>query len=464
MSYQNHPRPVSFLPMEQAEFEQRLNGQLQDLTLHDTEELRRIAEFNRGTIREQHKSQLRQAEFQAKQTAKLKINQIIVRDGNVILQKFNGLGTLVCEQLLVRCQVEQVRRFKREGEEDELWQVFFSENNGKVKSASLLYKCELLQSETKLRRTVLAEHDCTADAGNKSVAWHWMRSQLLNLFGQAEILPLPSKAGWYQMHGCWHFWTATDEQSLLLNAQIKGCHVPHFGELDTESVIISLLEETKGFFSETQAETLLLLRLSALLGRLTGGMSKPSGIVLIGEGAEDLAKNLLSTMQTDTNVSNLDSDRLGNIRERVKKLQDTPMLFLSSDPDNKSVQNRLREVLSWLDSGYIEGIKVTVPFVFCLRRFSKNYPLDGMILFETNEQMARQKLDSFAKLQQLIISRIEADGSWVGRIRKVFTDFSTEGGGDNRVRGLFHAIVNILLNMFRMELCDKIFMSFKKIH
>lgn len=114
---------------------------------------------------------------------------------------------------------------------------------------------------------------------------------------------------------------------------------------------------------------------------------------------------------------NLDSDRMGKIRERVCALQDTPVIFLVNDPADRSVRNRLREVISWMRTSRIDGKIVKAPFVFCFQQFSPVLPLDDMLVVDASSIRPLKDDQILNKFQSMVVERVEQAGeSYVNEI------------------------------------------------
>lgn len=441
--------------MGQEEFLMNLEGQLQYRALYDETELQEIARLRRNMELVNHKSNVRQAEFAAKQAMRNKGNKIFWRNNEAVLQVINGMNIVVGEWQLFLCRVEAVKRYTRTRSKQNLWQVELVEHVGGLKVKSQLYDEEFLQSPSRLKKTILGRYFGLVSSNIKSLAWEWMYSIVLAMYERADILELPLKAGWHEGEHGWLFWTSDSSETELLNEQILRFSVEKFHEINVEDVLKNLLSDAEKVSSRECVSAMLILRWVALLGRLITNETFRVGITIVGENAEMVARTFLTTMYSSYDIVNLDSDRLGLMRERAKLLQDTPIIFISSDMDCKSTKNRLKEVMSWMNTGNIEGEKVMVPYIFCIRNFSKEYPLDDMFLINADKISLFIGDVGFSKLQNFIISTIENSGSyWVEELRKKYKSIRKINYKCNLFL-LVDSIVSIVMKMLADEIEEK---------
>lgn len=178
-------------------------------------------------------------------------------------------------------------------------------------------------------------------------------------------------------------------------------------------MIAALLEEAKQIGNMEYAGILLIIRMEALLGSLLGEPIPCPKIVLTGSDAEAVAKAYLRTMCNEVDTINLDSDRIGYIRKKVLALGETPGIFLLSRPDEKSARNRVGEIMGWAENGRIDGIPITIPFVFCLRRMSKFFPFFETIVLDTGRMEAVGDGEAFSNIQAYFVNKIEKSGTYM---------------------------------------------------
>ena len=370
-----------YSPMAPQQFYANLEGAVQQESLRHPE---KTVEHRMALDRDAHKSFLRLNEYNMKQKMKNQYVRFRSVSNGIIAELLNGTNTLIFDQIVFRCEIKQIWRLKREGTDELLWQMILIDKKDESEIRSPLYSKEYLQSCCKLRKTILTAYYEVGDAKIGSSAWKWLQTKLMGMFEKAEIIVIPSKTGWFHNDEKWRFIASNCFNEIYLNEEIKKFSIDVFSELHIEDVMtdfLNMVDETVC----AEYSALLILRLCSIFGRLTEDLPLELGIVFVGEKAREVAGATLRTMHNQEDVVNLDSDRVGKIQGQVELLQDTPIIFISSDPDSKSTQNRVQKVMSWLRSGYMEGIKVKIPFVFCLQRFSKYYPLDDMILFEADK-------------------------------------------------------------------------------
>lgn len=408
-------------PMSGQEFDYRRRGQLQYLELNDRNELAETARHYRTMERDTHKSILKQQEYDNKQRWKLKTAEILESEQGVSVLIYNGKGEIISKELLLGCKIKQLFRFRRKFTEESCWQILIKK--GEQETLSSLYPAGYLQSISRLKTTVLGIYDNSSFSGHREELWSWLRQKLLILYEGAEEVELPSLAGWFLTDGNWHFWVNSEETALLAGNIISQFTRGMFDKTSVGEVADDFLEITGWVENSVSLSILLIFRLLALTSRLATDSLPPMGLTLIGKYSAGLAKALLSTMHCEAGLDfiNLDSDRIGLIRKNVGKLQDTPVILISINSGCKSTQNRLREVMSWLDSGLMEGKQITFPFVFCLQNFSPVYPLDNTIVLATDEIQIPEGFKVFDELQAFIIQQIENGGTyWAEEFRSQY--------------------------------------------
>lgn len=131
-----------------------------------------------------------------------------------------------------------------------------------------------------------------------------------------------------------------------------------------------------------------------------------------------MAKGLLSVSDTENNIINLESDRLNVIRKKITCLREDVAIFTLHSTESRTTRNRIRDVCSWASSGYVEGNKVTVPYVFCLEKLSPDIPLEGSILIDTDSISVEEWKQTFTMVQSWLVDVIEKSGTLiVGRLQ-----------------------------------------------
>lgn len=462
---ENDRFPFQGIPMTGQEFIYHQTQRLQDLELNDQNELRETARNCRLMERDAHKSMLRQQEYAAKQLQQIKSLEIFEGEQGVVLLSRNGERTILKQELLLNCHIQSLFRFKRNTAGAYFWQLVIKRGNQEIFSE--LYPAEFLQSVCKLKTTILGGFDCSIAPSDKTTLWNWIRQKLSGLYEEARVVELPFLAGWFLTGGQWHFWVKTEDTAMLAGDIISLFTAEIVNDLSPREAADDLCEMTSQIESITNLSVLLVFRLLALTSRLAADSLPPMGLTLIGKNSAGFAKALLSTMLCEAGLDfiNLDSDRIGLVRKNVSELQDTPVIFVSTNPDCKSTQNRLREVMSWLDSGLMEGKQITFPFVFCLQKFSPVYPLDNTIVLATDELQIPEDFQVFDRLQAFIIQQIEDGGLyWAEEFRSQYEKLR-EILPDEEVNTVLHisrAVASTVLKMLdlggeRQESIQKFF-------
>lgn len=460
-NYQN--MPGGFQPMAPQDFNARLEGAVQqDMLLNPG----KITEQRLAMDRAAHKSCLRMNECAAKQMMKIKKDNIVYQDNKILRQIFDGTDRKLDEQILFKCIIKGVLRYKREKSKKIYWQMVLSLDPGGEEIFSPLYEDEVLKSVCKLQKTVLIMYECTTTQSAKSLAWKYVHKILMQMFEKSDIKEIPSRAGWYKFKNGWWFYTAEKTNSLFHNEQIKEFHSRDFGDLNTAEVIKSILKDVEKASNTEYIGGLLILRLFALLGRFMKEGPLGVCITIVGEEAKDIAEKFLRTMENDVDIANLDSDNISSIKKQAKSLRDTPLILRAYDPDNKSTQNRIKTIMSWAENGYLEQVEITIPFVFCISSFSKHYPLNKMIVFDADKIKFPTESMALEKLQYLIVSKIEESGEyWRQRLQKgilvqekywriecVGETYMDSWRPNAKLVSMMDRIVSVMLEMFRNEL------------
>ncbi len=400
--------------------------------------------------RDAQKQRLREQNILFKQQARQKKYMTISKKDSSYLRVENGRGVLLAEKMLFRCGISQLLCYQFDEDDDYYWQVVLIEHNGNSEVWSPLYGSHMLKSPSKLKKTVLNLYLATNDSETCSIAWKWMFDLLNKLFDEADVTELPYKSGWFQFEERWRLWT-NSETTFPLSDQVERFFVQRFEDLDVEETVQIFLNTIPGISDDQSIPAVLwTYHTAALLGRLTGAAPLGIGLTLIGEQSRMVAEKFVRTMENDMDLINLDSCSLPEIRKTAKLLQDTPMILVSSNPNSRSTQNRIIEVNSWIDTGYIGDKEVILPFVFCLQKFAKEYPLDSTIVVDTDKIKNMKNSLIFLRLQSLIISTVENSGTyWVDELRK---EYACQAENVNTAMAVYRAVDNIILSMFDRDL------------
>lgn len=448
--------PMYHTPMSNEEFLALQRGQLQDLQLYDRQELIETARHYRAMERDAQKSQLRNSEYVFRQQFKAKNYQYVKGNGEILMDVITGTGQVIKKTKVFSCEIVDLYRFQYEcSDSNNFFQIVLKTGDKMVYSP--LYHADILQSAIKMQKTILGIYDCTTEENEKRAVWKWVKKELFYTYEQKNPIRIPYYAGWFQMQGTWFFRTKTEETELVNSEVIKMFSRPHFENLNADEIVNELRSQSDIFSETKKMGVLLLIRLVALLNRLETDTYVPMGLTLIGPNAVQVAKVCLCTMDSGSSscdIANLDSDRMGRIRENLKKIQDTPVIFVYSYPDNKSTQNRLSEIMSWMESGLMEGKRIKVPFVFCLKNFSPQYPLSHSVVVQTDDIHVTDSYDTFKKFQEIIISKIESSGEyWIKELINQYQQLKEELA-DEFTESIFHigkAMCAMVLRMLNLE-------------
>lgn len=407
-------------PMPWEEFAFYHAGQLQQFELTDRNQLAEEAKHQRAMQRDEHRAALKWEEAKNKEKCREKTKQIGCTENGICLYILNGENQILRTALLFRFKMLKLQRFRREGENEHLWQAILL--TGQDEIFTPLYSEDILKSISKLQVTSFAGLDETVTASDKSMAWRWLQKQLILLFDVTKETVIPSLPGWFLKSGVWNFWTWDANVDLFASSDIRrfvanSIRPQSISEIFEEiSDIADRIDNIKSF------SVILIFRFLALFSRLVVSCPPAMGLVFVGKGATEL-EGLVSTMKRNdgNSIVNLDTDRIGVIRNYVYSLQDSPAFFVSSNSHIKSTRNRLFEVLSWLDTGFLEGKKITFPFVFCVSQLSKDYLVDGMVIIHLDEVQFSEAFSTFAKLQSVLTERITNSGEhWITQFRKEY--------------------------------------------
>ena len=412
--------------------------------------------YERAMNRDILKSRLRQEEQQNKQKQKVQSMYIMECSEGIILYVKNALNMILREQRLFDCQVTDMVCFVREGTNVSEWQIAIKHGDEKIQSE--LYPLDTLTSISKLKKTILGKYDCTISSADKREGWNWMQEKLFRLFEKAPQVMLPSLAGWFQ-HGInWHFWTHSEETALLENEVISRFKTSDFPDVTAEEII----EDFSAFYEKTPDTTsfgvLQLFRSSALLARLATDSPPPMELVLVGSNAVNIARTYIRTMDGGSGnyeLINLDADTITRIKGVVLSLQDTPLIIVSANLNNRNAKNKMEKIRGWLDSGYIEGKRNTVPFVFCVQAASPQCFSDRAVVLYTNDMQIPDGITVFDKLQSFVIHKIESAGMyWVDKLKKEYKEEREEEilwRGEESVSTVSEAIVSIILQLIDVD-------------
>lgn len=423
---------MPYIPLRETlapmEFQNAMNNRMQELALNDPTEIRQMWEQAHYIEREHVKTANKMLRDEQRQKLKEKDRNIVSKGNNIILQVFNGRNSLIYEKRMFSCTIKKFIVWKRVGSEENEWQIHVIGADGN-QQISPLYSWKSLDSLKKLQQTILIKFDCTVSSSDRNEAWKWMQNFLGKMRDQEEVLLLPSKPGWFYTGGKWVFWSNRDECSLYINPIISKYGLDCGAYMDKTSINSYLAKvNAVSDINETVGIMLIILML-ALFGRIVSQRPIKFGVAIVGETSEQIAKDCLKIFDTTEDLINLDSDRINIVREKVLNSQDTPLFFASANPDSKSTQSRLKDVMSWLQIGHFEGNPVTVPFVFCLQKFSKDFPFDDFLVISAEAIKSQELVNFLQQMKWLAIRAVESGGDyWIERLRSAVKN--CDGGAD----------------------------------
>lgn len=346
-----------------------------------------------------------------------------------------------------------MQRFFRAVTKERFWRVEILANGDRIVSG--LYSADFLKFPNRLKGTLLGRYDCSVGSGDMAIAWKWIQHELVNLYEETQETELPYLAGWFHLGQKWTFWIRKEENLPLVSDVIEKFTMRAFPSLDAESIADELFNAQEAFGSQENMGILLIFSTVALLSRLVTDSPLQVGLTLVGTEAMKIARACLCTMDTsgsNCDIVNLDADRMDKIQESLQNLQDTSLVLVSSDPDNKSTRNRLSRIKSWMESGYIEGRRVTVPFVFCLRKISPLYPLDSTVVIMADEITIPDGFEAFAKLWAFIVSTVEEGGDyWPKEFKRQYRAFEEDWDKDENFLRICDAISAIVFEMLSLD-------------
>lgn len=418
--------------------------------------------LERNMRRDSHKSYLRREEQAEKQRKRELYSQISIREDALLITRYNGAGDILSERKVLRCKILDAEWFRYQGSMEVQWRVILKEEQGGLIVFSPLYGEKVLHSTTKLKCTILGQYDC-ADVKDEAALWNYIYKLIISILRNKSVIEIPAAPGWYQCEDGYHFYSATDIDVSLFNQFMLGFRVNRFDGLDAGDTVSEVINDLGRITDQRTAGILFIGRFNAFLGRLTGETCFRTGIMIWGEDAEEVARHYLRTMSNNVDTVNLDSDRISQIRDKVCTLQDTPLIILVQNPDNRSAQNRLKQLISWMQTALLEGNKVKVPFVFCFKNFSASVPLKDMVVINASEIAVNREHLSLEKTQYYVMDMIEKSGTyWVEEIKRQYRKNGEAAMGQSMA--LMRTIGGILLKMLDNDrIGEELFEQFREL-
>ena len=440
-------------PMSLSDFQLAQETRIQNALLTDPEMIRESIRLRNNMARENHKSMLKQAEAMQNQQVKTVNNVIYLLDYGVELHVVNGGNCILRKTLLFSCRVGGMQRVFRAVTKARFWQVEGLANGDRI--ISELYPADFLKFPNRLKGTLLGRYDCSVGSGDMAIAWKWMQHELVKFYEETQETELPYLAGWFHLGQKWTFWIRKEENLPLVSDVIEKFTMRTFPSLDAESIADELFSAEGSFDGQENMGILLIFSAVALLSRLVTDSPLQVGLTLVGTEAMKIARACLCTMDTggsNCDIVNLDADRMDRIQANLQILQDTSLVLVSSDPDNKSTKNRLSRIKSWIESGYVEGRRVTVPFVFCIRKISPLYPLDSTVVIMTDEITIPDGFEAFSKLWAFIVSTVEEGGDyWPKEFKRQYRAFEEDWDKDENFLRVCDTVSATVFEMLSLD-------------
>lgn len=110
----------------------------------------------------------------------------------------------------------------------------------------------------------------------------------------------------------------------------------------------------------------------------------------------------------------------------------------------------------------MEGVRIKIPFIFCLQRFSKHYPLDRTIVLNVDDFKFPKEEKLFVKLQSELISLIEKSGEyWAGELQRSYERFSKLREKGETDFPLFDTVESVVLAILKNQLEADTYKSFQ---
>lgn len=407
------------------EYTNSLVGQMQDRILTNVNQLdaeiaadRAIridtVKMNNEIVLERDKIEMRKELVKYKEELRQKREtkkDLFEKEGAIWFRELdNGGNRILREVLACNCCIVQVNKYERAiGEK--LFQLVLRSGNEKLES--FLYPEECLSTYRKLQKTALSL--CIQDSNgmtcnDEKLIWKWLWRKVWDEYHKADVQKLPALPGWGKTSEKYQFWAGNRSSDLLMNEVIRGYTLRYTKDCSTATVKELFSKNSWDSDSKDTVGTLLVLRLVALLGSLCTEEPIPTAVILYGDNALPVAKKLLGVSDTANNIINLESDGSRVIQKKLCSLKEEIAIFTFRNLANKSTRNHLHEVLSWLDSGFVEAARITVPYIFCMKSLSVDVPVENSILINADTIQYEEWEDVFTVVQSWWVDQIEKGG------------------------------------------------------
>lgn len=421
----NSTIPVSMQAMNPQEYRNAVVGQMQDRVLHDPNQIaaelandREVrldtAKLNNNLILERGKTEMKKEVIKYKEELRQKREtkkELFEKEGVIWFRELDNEGNRILREVLAcNCCIVQVNKYERTAGE-KLFQLVLLSGNEKLESS--LYPEEWLLTYRQLQKTALSlsmQYDRGISYNDEKIIWQLLWQRIWNEYLEADVQKLPSLPGWEKTSEKYQFWAGNRSSDLLMNEVIRGYTLRYTKDCSTATVKELFSKKSWDSDSKDTIGTLLVLRLVALLGSLCTEEPIPTAVILYGDNALPVAKKLLGVSDTADNIFNLESDGGRAIKKKLCSLKEEVAIFTFRTLANKSTRNRLHEVLSWLDSGYVEAARITVPYIFCMKSLSADVPVDDSILINADTIQYEEWKDVFTVVQSWWVDQIEKGG------------------------------------------------------
>lgn len=440
-------------PRSQEEMNMMLAREIQDYQLtHPEESLRQWREAERDL----RKSNLRREEAENRALLRMRAKEIYCAEDTIQLIVRVADGREVSRKTAFRFGMSdlEAKRFMREGEKGYLLALILKT---KEKEITRLYPAEYASSPLKLRtHTFLGEYEDSLTDEERRFCWAWLQKKINAEYQDDIDNIIPSQAGFFQGEGRICFWMNREGLEPFMNETIEKFSFNISHDLNPNKIIEALAEMEENFgMNDMELGSLLVVRLYTLLSNLATEAPPSLGIVLAGEDSVEIGRRFLRVLDSGESGSdffNFDSDRISIIRKNIKKLKNTPAFFVSSGSCSKSFWNRAHDVFSWLANGWIEGSRLAVPIIFCVKEIPADWPLDNLVVMQFGKLWLHEGWDIFDKLQGHVIDTVEKSGRyWAEALKRHFKEQEKENYKDSSLLNLIRAIKEVVLQILDLH-------------
>lgn len=467
----NSTNPIAMQAMDPQEYAKYYTGQLQWELLHNRNQIaaelennrqiqRDVARTNNDLVLERGKTEMRKEVVKYKEELRQKREtkkDLFEKEGAIwFCERDNVDNRILREVIAWNCCTVQVNKYERTTGE-KLFQLVLQSGSEKLESP--LYPEEWLHAYKQLQKTVLSlftQDGNGISCNDEKLIWKWLWKKILGEYLGAEVHKLPALPGWEKTSEKYQFWAGNRSSDLLMNEVIRGYTLRYTKDCNTAIVKELFSKKSLDNDSKDTIGTLLVLRLVALLGSLCTEEPIPTAVILYGDNALSVAKKLLGVSDTANNIINLESDGSRAIKKKICSLKEEIAIFTFRTLADKSTRNRLHEVLSWLDSGYVEATRITVPYIFCMKSLSIDVPVENSILINADTIQHEEWEDVFTAVQSWWIDQVERGGLVaVEQLQEKFEQQTVKEG--KRVLAIAEGVTEQMTYLMNLEKEDAIY-------